>query len=80
MPSKQIVGFDKFSAREKFASIFYNKVFKYPYKKNIVKRNLEIIKFALKFTFNNEDVKSKLPFLYSPNINIINQISKTKKI
>jgi len=65
IPSKLTLGFDKSSVRESLASIFYNKVFKYGYDKNVIERNFELVKFALDFPFKLEDLNYKLPFLYS---------------
>ena len=64
IPSKVTLGFEKSSAREVLASMFYTKVFKFPYSNNVIERNFELIKFALDLPFNLEDLNSKLPFLY----------------
>ena len=64
IPSKVTIGFEKSSVREGIASFFYNKTFKFPYHKNVIERNFEIVKFALNMPYNFEDVKYKLPFLY----------------
>ena len=69
IPSKLTFGFDKSSARERFASVFYNKTFNYGYDKNIVERNFELIKFALKLPFSKDEIQYKLPFLYSNSQN-----------
>ena len=79
IPSKVTLGFDKSSARERLASIFYNKVFKTSYDNNVIKRNFEIIKFALDFSFNLEDLSSKLPFLYSDKKYFNAHLSNVKK-
>ena len=65
IPSKATLGFDKFSAREKIASYFYTKTFKIGYEENVIKRNFELIKFALELPYNFEDLQSKLPFMFS---------------
>ncbi|MDA8905296.1 lipopolysaccharide heptosyltransferase I [Candidatus Thioglobus sp.] len=65
IPSKLTIGFDKFSARERLASIFYNKTFKFSYDKNVIERNFELIKFALNLPFKLDEISNKLPFLYS---------------
>ncbi|MDC1318117.1 lipopolysaccharide heptosyltransferase I [Candidatus Thioglobus sp.] len=65
IPSKLTLGFDKSSARERLASIFYNKAFKYGYDENVIERNFELVKFALDFPFTLEELDYKLPFLYS---------------
>jgi len=65
--SKHTIGFDKFSIREKLASIFYNKHLNIRYEENVVRRNFELIKFALNLPFLSSDIQSKLPFLFSDN-------------
>ena len=77
--STHTLGFDKFSARESFASIFYSKTFNYDYKKNIIERNFEIIKFALDFSFNIDDLSNKLPFLHSDQKYLNTNLSNVKK-
>ena len=79
IPSKITLGFDKYSAREKLASIFYNKTFKFAYDKNIIERNFELIKFALNFPFKLEEIINKLPFLYSDEKYLNLNLSHIKK-
>jgi len=79
IPSKVTLGFEKSSAREGLASIFYNKTFKSSYDNNVIERNFEIIKFALDFPFNVEDIGNKLPFLYSDQKYLNAHLSKVKK-
>jgi heptosyltransferase-1 len=79
IPSKVTLGFEKSSAREGLASIFYTKVFKFPYSNNVIERNFELIKFALDFPFNLEDLKSKLPFLYQDQKQLNFHLSNVKK-
>ena len=62
IPSKQTIGFDKFSIRERIASMFYNKKFSIRYDENIVKRNFKLIKFALDLPSHTQDIQGKLPF------------------
>ena len=73
------LGFDKSSAKEGLASIFYNKKFKYAYEKNIILRNLEMINFALGLNIKKEEVFKKLPFLYARKKYLNNNLSTTKK-
>ena len=81
IPSQVTLGFDKSSAREGIASIFYNKTFKYGYDENVIERNFELIKFALELPFNNEEISIiKLPFLYSSQKHLIPSLSIQKKI
>jgi heptosyltransferase I len=65
IPSTTTLGFDKSSAREKFASIFYNKTFKCAYETNIINRNLALIEYSLGFSISDEQIHNKAPFLYS---------------
>jgi len=65
IPSKATLGFDKLSAREKIASFFYTKTFKIGYEENVIKRNFELIKFALELPYNFQDIQSKLPYMFS---------------
>ena len=58
IPSKITLGFDKSSAREGLASIFYNKTFEYSYDANVIERNFELIKFALDLPFNAEQIQN----------------------
>ena len=79
IPSRVTLGFEKFSAREGLASIFYSKVFKFSYDNNVIERNFEIIKFALDFPFKLEDLNSKLPFLHSDQKQLNAHFSSVKK-
>ena len=79
IPSKVTLGFERSSARESFASIFYNKVFKSSYGNNVIERNFDIIKFALDFSFNIDDLSSKLPFLHSDQKYLNAHLSNVKK-
>ena len=79
LPSSIILGFDKSSARESLASIFYNKTFKLDYNKNVIERNFELTKFALEFPFKLEEVKYKLPFLYFQKKHLNPALSNIKK-
>ena len=79
IPSKLTFGFDKSSARESLASIFYNKTFKYDYDKNVIERNFELIKFALELPFNKDEIQYKFPFLYSSQKYLSTKLSRTKK-
>jgi len=73
------VGFDKFSSREGFASIFYNKTFQCNYSENIIERNTALIEFALGINGASQDSKDKLSFLYSSQKYLTNYVSKIKK-
>ena len=78
LPSKQIVGFDKFSTRERFASNFYSKRFNCAYEKNVILRNIALIEFALGFSVEKQQIYNKVPFIYS-NIKELDFISVTSK-
>jgi len=79
IPSRVTLGFEKSSAREGLASIFYSKVFKFSYDNNVIERNFEIIKFALDFPFKLEDLSNKLPFLHSDQKQLNAHFSSVKK-
>jgi heptosyltransferase I len=76
--SKLTLGFDKLSIREKVAAFFYDKRFHFSYEENVVKRNFELIKFALNLPFLSTAIDSKLPFLYPSHKYISNIISNKK--
>ena len=65
IPSKLTIGFDKKSSREPIASFFYNKKFNIGYEENVVKRNFELVNFALGLPYDFESLDRKLPFLFS---------------
>jgi heptosyltransferase I len=79
LPSKQIIGFDKFSTREKLASNFYNKNFNCPYETNVIERNLSLVAFALGTNFQKRDLNNKSSFLYSATKNLNIKLSESKK-
>ena len=59
--SKNIFGFDRFSAKEGMASIFYTHKYSCNYDKNIILRNLELCGFALNFSFDEKEILAKEP-------------------
>ena len=79
IPSTNTIGFDKFSIREKLASTFYDKRFNMRYEENVIKRNFELIKFALDLPFLSKDIQNKLPFLFSRNEYTASNLSDIKK-
>ena len=79
IPSQTTLGFDKFSARESIASIFYNKTFNYGYDKNIVERNVALVGFALGLNIGKKNIDNKLPFLFSTQKYINPKLSSEKK-
>lgn len=78
IPSKLLIGFDRHSAREGLASFFYSKTFKIDYKENVLKRNFELIKFALNLPYNFSNLGKKLPFLFTRDNFNFNYLSKNK--
>ena len=58
---KNIFGFDRFSAKEGMASIFYTHKYSCNYDKNIILRNLELCAFALNFSFDEKEILAKEP-------------------
>jgi heptosyltransferase I len=72
-------GFDKYSARESLASIFYNQTFNFDYDKNIVERNIALISFALKIPIIEENIQKKIPFLFSNRTYFFKTLSSFKK-
>jgi heptosyltransferase I len=79
IPSPITIGFDKNSIRERLASIFYHRTFKYAYDKNVIVRNFELIKFALDLPFHVDEIQHKLPFLFSRKGNFTSSFCSTKK-
>ena len=77
--SKSTLGFDKSSAREGFSSIFYSQTFNIGYDENVIERNFELIKFALKFPFNKEEIHHKLAFLHPTHQHLTPSLSNIKK-
>jgi len=60
-----IAGFDKDSIREKAASWFYDKKVYISYDKNVIDRNIKLIKKALDIEITKEDLIKKESFLFS---------------
>ena len=54
-------GFDKFSAKEPLAALFYRHKFSCDYAENIILRNLKLTAFALGFSFSEDEILSKQP-------------------
>ena len=78
---KNIFGFDRFSAKEGLASIFYTHKYSCNYDKNIILRNLELCAFALNFSFDEKEILAKEP-CFLKNSRIFNKNSRisSKKI
>ena len=78
---KNIFGFDRFSAKEGLASIFYTHKYSCNYDKNIILRNLELCAFALNFSFDEKEILTKEPcFLKNSRIPNENSRIPSKKI
>ena len=72
---KNIFGFDRFSAKEGLASIFYTHKYSCNYDKNIILRNLELCAFALNFSFDEKEILTKEP-CFLKNSRISNENSR----
>jgi len=80
IPSRLTLGFDKTSAREPLAALFYNKTFKIDYEKNVIERNIKLIDFMFNFNISDEEIYNKIPFLYSSKQYLnTNNVSISKK-
>jgi len=79
IPSRVTLGFERFSAREGLASLFYNKKFKYGYDENVIERNVGLISFAFGFNVSKQDIRCKSPFLFSNNKYVNSNLSSVKK-
>jgi heptosyltransferase-1 len=79
IPSDMTLGFDKDSLRESLAAIFYDQKYKIDYAENVIERNLNLAGYALKFSFDKEDVLSKEVFLYPSQQFTFDHISSLKK-
>ena len=58
---KNSYGFDKFSAKEPLAALFYKHKFSCDYAQNIILRNLSLTAFALGFSFSKDEILAKQP-------------------
>lgn len=78
---KNVIGFNKESTRERFASFFYDKKVNIAYNKNIVDRNIKLIEEAFDINISKTDLFNKKPFLFfNDESNKINKyINKDKK-
>lgn len=63
MLSKNCVGFDKTSIKEPQASLLYGKKLRCSYNKNIIVRNLNLISWALGFSYTKDEILQKKPCL-----------------
>ncbi|NPA55049.1 MAG: lipopolysaccharide heptosyltransferase I [Epsilonproteobacteria bacterium] len=66
--SKNVWGFDKYSIREKVATMLYRHFVNIPYEKNSILRNAKVLSIPFGFEITPEDIDHKKPFLYfQPN-------------
>ena len=79
IPSDITLGFDKDSLRESLAAIFYDQKYKIDYAENVIERNLNLVSYALKFSFDKEDILSKEVFLFPSQQFNFDHISSSKK-
>ncbi len=59
-----VAGFDRYSIREKAASLFYHNDFTIPYEMNVIERNMALVNAALELDIPLDALKNKEPFLY----------------
>jgi len=62
IPSKNRIGFDKNSTREKLASFFYTKKYFFPYHENVIKRYCFLVSQALELNIDDVDILQKESF------------------
>ena len=62
IPSKNRIGFDKNSIREKLASFFYTKKYFFPYHENVIKRYCFLLNQALELNIDDDDILRKESF------------------
>ena len=79
IPSSITLGFDKSSTRESMASFFYNKTYRCPYDKNVIERNLSLVKFSLGVAWSKEEIHHKLPFINYDQKYLTTDLSSIKK-
>jgi len=65
--TKKNVGFDKKSARESIASIFYNHKVTIAYDENTIDRNISVICKSLNIEVQSKEILNKNPFLFPSN-------------
>ncbi|WP_107695978.1 lipopolysaccharide heptosyltransferase I [Campylobacter concisus] len=58
---KQTYGFSRESVKEKIAARLYRHKFKIDYNENIIVRNLSLVRYALNFSFDRDEILKKLP-------------------
>lgn len=64
MLSRHCAGFDRFSIREKAASLFYGQTVSCPYDSNTIDRNVAVLTQPLGISVSHEQILAKQPFLF----------------
>ena len=60
----KVFGFDKYSIREKMASVFYNEKVNIRYNENVILRNLKVMCKPFKINITTNEINNKQPFLF----------------
>jgi len=68
IPSKNRVGFDRKSIREKFAVFFYSKSVFIPYDENVIKRYISIFNSSLELNVTTKEIFNKKPIFSYPKL------------
>jgi len=78
---KNTAGFERGSAREGLAAMFYNKTIASAYENNTIDRNVQVITEPLGFLVSEEMIMNKLPFLFYRECSDVYEkyLSETKK-
>lgn len=74
----KVHGFDRFSAREKFAARFYDTTSAIAYELNVIKRNVLVITEALKIPYDENEIVNKEPLF--PLLDKPQTLQETKNI
>jgi heptosyltransferase-1 len=61
----KIVGFDRYSIREKIATFFYDETVNIGYEQNVIKRSLKVICTPFGIDATKKDILGKKPFLFT---------------
>ena len=75
----EVIGFDKDSIRESFASYFYDQTVRIGYDKNVIERNMKVICEPFDIHIGKDDILAKEPFLYFNDRDFTNFLSNEKK-
>jgi heptosyltransferase-1 len=72
--SKNVVGFDRNSVREKLATWFYASKLHCPYHENTIDRNTKILSAPLGFLISSEQILNKQPYLFFQSTAMIDEL------